>query len=178
MDLKKLRQKLEENNIKILKEEEDLIPILIVDKIPESTKRYDKKRAWQRSHFSPIPPFMIKDADKGKTKEGYNLTQIEELRNEVKVWKENPDIPIVPKVAILKLKDSEKYFLVEELHEEFVDKWDGELLKRMQDIQEELNKNFEIDCKKENFIYDEVEDKLLLIDICIITKRKNEDARN
>ena len=177
MEKEKLKDVLKKEKIEILKEEKGLVPELIVNKVPENNKKYDKKKAWQRTYFSSIKPFFIKNSDKGKTKGGYSLTEIEELRNEVKVWKDNPNIPIVTKIAILKLEDSEKCFLVEELHTEFNSEWNEKLIERMGVIQKKLKKEFELDCKKDNFVYDEKNDELLLIDICVVTPRSG-DARN
>jgi len=169
MDLKELEKTLEKEGIKIIKRsEEGLVPELFVDGMPEPNKKYTKDRAWQRNYFLELPPFFIKDRDWGKT--GFILSEFEDIKTEVSTWKNNPNIPIAPKIAILIY--GKRCFLVEKCYEEFDElEWDEGLIKRMEELKEKLNNKYEIDCKEENFVYDREDDKLFLIDICVVEEK-------
>ena len=95
------------------------IDVLTIGGVVPPGEKVPKGDNWQRTEMYKFDHFFIKNHDWGKfSKPGENpLEPIQELSKEIKAWKKysSPEIPIVEKVAILSLKESNEVFLVEKL---------------------------------------------------------------
>ncbi len=181
-----LRACLLKKGIKVLDEKDGyLVWEAIIDKLPENHRKNVSGENQQREYIHIIPPFIIKSPD--KEKQGLGKTEEEEIRTEIGVWREHKDIPIVPKIAILKLDGEDKYFLVEEFHLEYADK-NSKILsegvremlsKDINEIRKNLDEKYvDLDHKDDNFVFDLANGKLLLTDICVANlKQKGKNAK-
>ena len=160
------KNKIQENGIKILNENiVDDFPEIVVDQLPG---KLIPQQGCMRNKLYDFDPYFIKNHDGGKF--GTYLSPIDELRKEVKAWKDFSEIvPITEKISILYLDKTNEVFLVEKKIEPFDEvKWKSmEIYEAALILLNETKKKFPNvgDFELKNLGYDKTDWELKFFDV-------------